>query len=152
MTPFGHIGGGLLIAGVAEKIIAKGQFSLTTLGIALFLSLLPDLDGIPAFLFRKWRPGNKRLDHHNCVSQPPLFYLFFSIIVWISIGKELSILFLLLTLTHLQMDSWGTDDGIMWFWPISKQKFSFFPFKNNIWLTIQPIHTNNRQADKNRCW
>jgi hypothetical protein len=127
MTPFGHIGGGLLVASAAEMIIFKGEFSAATLGIVIFLSILPDMDGIPAFLFRKWRPGYKKLDHHNYVTHTPIFYIFLSIAVWIGIGKELAILFLLLTMTHLLLDSWGTDDGIMWLWPISKRKLSVFP-------------------------
>lgn len=127
MTTFGHIGGGLLVATAAEKIIFKAEISAATLVVVVFLSILPDLDSIPAFLFRKWRPGSKKLDHHDYVTHTPIFYIFLSMIVWIGIGKELGILFLLLTLAHLMLDSYGTDDGIMWLWPINKQKFSVFP-------------------------
>jgi inner membrane protein len=127
MTPFGHIGGGLLVASAVEKMVFKGELSTTTLGIVIFMSILPDLDGIPAFLFRKWRPGYKKLDHHDYITHTPIFYLCLSIAVWIGIGKELSILFIALTMIHLLLDSWGTDDGIMWIWPLSKQKFSILP-------------------------
>ena len=127
MTTFGHIGGGLLVASAAEKIIFKGEMSAATLGIVVFLSILPDMDGIAAFLFRRWRPGSKKLDHHDYVTHTPIFYIFWSIVIWIGIGRQLSILFLLLTMTHLLLDSYGTDDGIMWLWPISKRKFSVLP-------------------------
>jgi hypothetical protein len=127
MTPFGHIGGGLLVASAAEKIIFKGEFSAVTLGIVVFLSILPDMDGIPAFLSRKWRPGYTKLGHHDYITHTPIFYICFSIAVWFIFGKELSILFILLTMTHLLLDSWATDDGIMWLWPMSKQKFSILP-------------------------
>jgi hypothetical protein len=127
MTPFGHIGGGLLVAGATEKILFKGEFSAATVGIVVFLSILPDLDAIPAFLFRNWRPGYKKLNHHDYVTHTPIFYICMSIAVWIGIGKELAILFFFLTMTHLLLDSLGTDDGIMWLWPISRRKFSLFP-------------------------
>jgi hypothetical protein len=124
MTLFGHIGGGLLVASVTEKILFKEEFSVATLGIVVFLSILPDLDGMLAFLFRNWRPGYKKLDHHDYITHTPIFYLCISIAVWVGLGKELSFLFFLLTMTHLLLDSYGTDDGIMWLWPISKRKFS----------------------------
>ena len=124
MTLFGHIGGGLLEASVTEKILFKEEFSVATLGIVVFLSILPDLDGMLAFLFRNWRPGYKKLDHHDYITHTPIFYLCISIAVWVGLGKELSFLFFLLTMTHLLLDSYGTDDGIMWLWPISKRKFS----------------------------
>ncbi len=127
MTPFGHIGGGLLVATVAEKIILKGELTPALLGIVAFLSILPDLDSMFAFLFKNWQPGQKKLDHHEYITHTPIFYIFLSLIIWIGIGKEPSILFLLLTMTHLLLDSYGTDDGIMWLWPISKRKYSVFP-------------------------
>ena len=34
--------------------------------------------------------------------------------------------FLAVTLTHLVMDSWITDDGIMWLWPLRTKQFSIF--------------------------
>jgi hypothetical protein len=127
MTPFGHIGGGLLVARAAEKIIFKGEVSAATLGIVVILSVLPDLDSMFAFLFRKWRPGQKKLDHHDYVTHTPIFYICLSIAVWVGIGKDLGILIFLLTLTHLVIDSYGTADGIMWLWPMSKRKFSILP-------------------------
>lgn len=127
MTPFGHIGSGLLVASAAEKLIFKGEFTAATLGMVVFLSILPDFDSIPAYLFRSWRPGKMRLDHHDYVTHTPIFYLCLSLLVWIGLGKQPALLFLLLAMTHLLLDSYGTDDGIMWFWPVSKRKYSVFP-------------------------
>jgi len=36
-------------------------------------------------------------------------------------------MFLTVTLIHLLMDSWSTDDGIMWLWPYRTEQFSLFP-------------------------
>jgi LexA-binding, inner membrane-associated putative hydrolase len=126
MTSFGHLGSGMLIASLSERTLLKGQFSPATLGILIFLSILPDLDSVPALLLKKWRPGGEKLDHHNYVTHTPIFYLLLALVVWIAFGKVYAILFLLLTLTHLLLDSWGTDDGIMWLWPLKKDKYSFF--------------------------
>jgi inner membrane protein len=127
MTPFGHIGGGLLVAVTAEKMLFKGEFSVAALGIVIFLSILPDIDVVIAFLFRKWRPGVKKLDHHDYLTHTPIFYIGLSIAIWLGIGIQQAILFLLITLTHLLLDTWRTDDGIMWLWPVSKRKLSIFP-------------------------
>ncbi len=127
MTPFGHIGGGLLVAVTAEKMLFKEEFSAAAVGMVIFLSILPDLDVIIAFIFGSWKPGVKKLDHHDYVTHTPIFYICISIPVWLAIGVQQAILFLLITLTHLLLDSWRTDDGIMWLWPVSKRKSSIFP-------------------------
>jgi hypothetical protein len=59
MTPFGHFGGGLLVASAAEKLLIRGEFSVAALGMVIFLNILPDMDVITTFLFGKWRPGVK---------------------------------------------------------------------------------------------
>ncbi len=94
--------------------------------MVVFLSILPDLDVILAFLFRGWKPGAKKLDHHDYFTHTPIFYVCLSIVIWLGIGIQQAILFLLVTLTHLLLDTWRTDDGIMWLWPVSKRKLSIF--------------------------
>ena len=105
----------------------KEEFSAAALGMVIFLSILPDLDVIIAFLLRKWRPGVKKLDHHDYLTHTPIFYICLSMLIWFGNGKQQAILFLLITLTHLLLDTWRTDDGIMWLWPVSKRKLSIFP-------------------------
>jgi hypothetical protein len=127
MTPFGHIGGGVVVGCLAEKLILKGQLSPAKVGIMVLISILPDLDSSLAILFKKWRPGQAKLDHHNYFSHTPFFYLLLSLIVWLIGGKEMGVLFLLITFTHLLLDTWATDDGIMWLWPIKRKKYSIIP-------------------------
>jgi hypothetical protein len=126
MTPFGHIGGGVVVGCLAEKLILKGQLSSAKVGIIILISILPDLDSSLAVLFKKWRPGQEKLNHHDYFSHTPLFYLLLSVIVWLIWGKEIGVLFLLITFTHLLLDTWATDDGIMWLWPITRKKYSIF--------------------------
>jgi hypothetical protein len=127
MTPFGHIGGGVVVGVLAEKLILKGQLSPAKVGIIVLFSILPDLDSSLAVLFKKWRPGQEKLNHHDYFSHTPFFYLLLSVIIWLIGGTEMGILFLLITFTHLLLDSWATDDGIMWLWPFNRKKYSIFP-------------------------
>jgi len=127
MTPFGHIGGGLVVGCLAEKLVLNGQISPGKVGIMVLLSILPDLDSSLAVLFRKWRPGQEKLDHHNYFTHTPFFYLILSGLFWLIWGAEMGVLFLSITLTHLFLDSWATDDGIMWLWPFNRKKYSLFP-------------------------
>jgi hypothetical protein len=127
MTPFGHIGSGLLIAGIAEKTIAKGEYSPQAVGIIVVLSVLPDLDGIMSFAFKKMRPGKQRLNHHSFPTHTPIFYLFLSIMAWVYVNAMFAVLFFILTFTHLLLDTWGTDDGIMWLWPLNNKQYSIYP-------------------------
>jgi hypothetical protein len=127
MTPFGHIGGGLVVGCVVEKLLFKEPITAATIGLIVFLSILPDLDSLPAYLLKKWQPGQKKLNHHQYFSHTPLFYILLSILVGIGWGKEPALLFLLVTLTHLLLDSWATDDGIMWLWPFSHKIYNIFP-------------------------
>jgi hypothetical protein len=41
------------------------------------------------------------------------------------------LLFVVLTLGHLALDSWATDDGIMWLYPLRRNQYALLP---------QPIH------------
>jgi hypothetical protein len=127
MTPFGHIGGGLVVGVVVEKVLFKEPLTPATVGIIVLLSILPDLDSALAFLFKKWRPVRQKLNHHDYFTHTPLFFILLTPLVWIGLGKEIGVLFLSVTLTHLLLDSWATDDGIKWLWPISQKKFSIFP-------------------------
>jgi hypothetical protein len=127
VTPFGHIGGGLIVGCLVEKIMLKGEISLAALGIITLFSILPDLDSIPAYLFKGWKPGQKKLDHHGYFTHTPFFYILLGTAIWLGLGKDIGILFLSITLTHLLLDSWATDDGIMWLWPISNKRFSILP-------------------------
>ncbi len=127
MTPFGHIGGGLISGVIVEKVLFKEPLTPAVVGVIVLLSILPDFDSSLAYLLGKWRPGKGRLDHHAYFTHTPILYVMLSIMVWIVVGKEWAVVFLVVTITHLLLDSWATDDGIMWLWPISRKRYSLFP-------------------------
>ena len=41
------------------------------------------------------------------------------------------VLFVVVTLGHLMLDSWATDDGIMWLYPFRRKQYALLP---------RPIH------------
>jgi hypothetical protein len=91
--------------------------------------LLPDLDSLFALLLGKWSPGAEMLSHHSYFTHTPLVYLILSGLVWWAVGWKGSVMFLAVTMTHLLFDSWGTDDGIMWLWPLRTRQYSLFPME-----------------------
>ena len=126
MTTFAHIGGGIAVAATIQHFIIKEEITPTTILVGVVFGLLPDLDSIFAFLFGKWSPGSQKLSHHSYFSHTPLFFAFVSGIIWLIVDWKLALLFFTVTMTHLLMDSWSTDDGVMWLWPISSEQFSIF--------------------------
>lgn len=126
MTPFGHVGGGILVAAIAERAVLHSQLAPLAFGAVALLSLLPDIDGLAALLTGMWHPRSQMLRHHAFPTHTPLYYLILAGIAWVIVGQMMALLVLVMALLHLLSDSWGTDDGIMWLWPLSSQRFSFF--------------------------
>jgi hypothetical protein len=127
MTTFAHIGGGIAVAAAAQHFVFKEEIAPATILVGAFLGLLPDLDTLFALLFGKWSPGTEMLSHHRYFTHTPVFYLLISGLVWIFTDWKWAVLFLSVTLSHLLLDSWSTDDGILWLWPFSAKQYSLFP-------------------------
>ena len=71
------------------------------------------------------------LSHHRYFTHTPLFYLLISGVIWLAVDWKWALIFLSVTLTHLLMDSWSTDDGIMWLWPLNTKQYSLFPMDSH---------------------
>lgn len=102
-----------------------------TVGVAIGLSLLPDLDALAvrAWQHRQGMVGHNH--HHTLLTHTPLFYLMAaaSLAYWAS--WQTVAMFLVVTLGHLMLDSWATDDGIMWLYPLRRKQYALLP---------RPIH------------
>lgn len=131
MTTFAHVGGGIAVAAAVQHFVFKEEIAPSTILVGAFLGLLPDLDSLLALLFGKWSPGAEQLSHHGYFTHTPLFYLCLSVIIGLVFDWKWALLFLAVTLTHLLMDSWSTDDGIMWLWPLSNRQYSLFPMDSH---------------------
>lgn len=128
MTPSGHAGASIMAAYVVERCVFKSEVAPVTLGLSALVGLLPDLDGLVAMAMDRGRISNKgKLRHHEFPTHTPLFYLVLTLGLWLIAPVEVVVLFGVLTFGHLLLDSWGTDDGIMWLWPLSRRRFGLFP-------------------------
>ena len=127
MTPIGHAGASIVAAYVIERCAFNNQATPVTLGLAALVGLLPDLDSLAAVASNQYRPSRNKLRHHEFLTHTPLFYLILTVTLWLAGMPRAGVFFGVLSFGHLLLDSWGTDDGIMWFWPLSRRKFSLFP-------------------------
>lgn len=110
-----------------ERCVFGNPVSPLTLGLSAIVGLLPDLDGLVAMAVKRQRLNQQKLCHHQYWSHTPLFYVGLTVLVGALFSWRAMVLFGALTLLHLLLDSWSTDDGIMWLWPFSRQQFALFP-------------------------
>jgi hypothetical protein len=127
MTPSGHAGASIVAAYVIERCAFSNEATPVTLGLAALVGLMPDLDSLAALALNRYRPSRSKLRHHKFLTHTPLFYLLLTFVLWLAGLPRESVLFGILSFGHLFLDSWGTDDGIMWLWPLSRHQFSLFP-------------------------
>jgi hypothetical protein len=122
MTFAGHIGGSLAITVIVQQFAYGHKVTPKVLGLGVLMGLIPDLDALLALVIGRWQPSNTQLLHHQYLTHTPLFYLLLALGLWTVTSFEFAVLFAALTLGHLFLDTWGTDDGIMWLWPASKRQ------------------------------
>jgi hypothetical protein len=130
LTSGAHIGAGIISAYVLSAALHQ-PIAPVVVGAAIGLSLLPDLDaiGVRARQQRQGTVGHN--NHHTLVTHTPMFYLIAAVILSCLVAWQSVVFFLVLTLGHLMLDSWATDDGIMWLYPFRRKQYALLP---------RPIH------------
>jgi hypothetical protein len=127
LTPIAHIGAGVVGALLLDTFVFHRPLSAETLGLAVGLSMLPDLDApIVAAMKRNW-PPKERNDHHTSFTHTPFFFLALALILAPFLPVRGVVFFGALTMLHLALDSWATDDGIMWLWPRTDKQYTLLP-------------------------
>lgn len=115
--------------GIFAAIIVGKLFSLELtpllVGLGIAFALLPDVDGVYAFL-RNGHRNHKAISLHRDLVHYPLIYLPAGALVTLPFGTEWSALFLIASLGHFLHDSIGLGWGIPWFWPCIDENYSFF--------------------------
>ena len=127
MTPGGHAGASIVVAYIVERCVFRSESAPVTLGLSALIGLLPDLDSLIALAIDRGQFLRRRLRHHLFPTHTPLFYVVLTLLLLLAGSPRVAALFGVLTIGHLVMDSWATDDGIMWLWPLSRRQFSLFP-------------------------
>ncbi|MBN1260873.1 MAG: metal-dependent hydrolase [Anaerolineae bacterium] len=126
MTQGGHIGASLIFTCTIERLIFHAPPGVSLLVAGAVLGNLPDFDVLIAPLAGHIR-GEKRLHHHRYVTHAPAFYLLLAALAAL-FAPAWGLRLALLSLGHLLLDSWHTDDGVMWLWPFSRRQYSLFPY------------------------
>jgi len=127
LTPIAHVGAGVIGAFLLDTFVFHRPLTTETLGLAVGLSLLPDLDAPMVAALRGNWPLRRRNDHHTSVTHTPFFYLAITIALAAFLPSRMAVFFGVLTMLHLALDSWATDDGIMWLWPHTDQQYALLP-------------------------
>ena len=127
MTPSGHAGASILAGYIITRCVFQMEATPVALGLSAIVGLLPDIDGLVAMIVKRQKPVQQKLGHHQFVTHTPLFYLVTTLLMSLVVPLHTTVVFGALTIIHLVLDSWATDDGIMWLWPLSRKQFSLFP-------------------------
>jgi hypothetical protein len=117
---FLDIGIGILAAVLVSKIFVL-PLSLGLVFVGVIFALLPDLD----FILYKAKKDLKNIHKHRNLLHYPLLYIPIGVIVILFFSKPLTILFGICSLLHFIHDSIGIGWGIKWFFPFSKNSYSF---------------------------
>ncbi len=130
VTTGAHIGAGVISAYVLGSCLHQ-PVTPVVVGVAIGLSLLPDLDAlwVRARQHRQGAIGHNH--HHTLLTHTPLFYLIAAALLAHWAAWQGVALFLIVTMGHLMLDSWATDDGIMWLYPFRRKQYALLP---------RPIH------------
>ena len=96
-------------------------------GAAIGLGLLPDLDAILVRARQHRRGMIGHNNHHTLFTHTPVFYLLVAALLACWISWQSVTMFLVVTLAHLMLDSWATDDGIMWLYPFRRKQYALLP-------------------------
>jgi hypothetical protein len=127
LTPIAHISAGVVGAFLLDSLVFHRPPSAETLELAVGLSLLPDLDApLVAALKGEWPPKGRN-EHHQSFTHTPLFYLAAALLLAPLVSTRGVVFFAALALLHLALDSWATDDGIMWLWPHTDVQYALLP-------------------------
>jgi hypothetical protein len=130
VTGGAHIGAGVVGVAVLQSVLHR-PVTPVVVGVAIGLSLLPDLDAIWVRARQRRQGVIGHNNHHALMTHTPLFYLVAAAILVCFAAWQSVVFFLVLTLGHLMLDSWATDDGIMWLYPIRHKQYALLP---------RPIH------------
>jgi hypothetical protein len=130
VTSGAHIGAAVLTAQVLGSALHQ-PVTPVVVGVAIGLGLLPDLDAVLVRARQRRRGAIEHNNHHRLLTHTPVFYLIATSVLACFAAWQSVVFFLIVTLGHLMLDSWATDDGIMWLYPFRRKQYALLP---------RPIH------------
>ena len=128
-SPIAHLGAGYAIYSYYKERIPQDPRRVwkipLQLGLIAGLSLLPDLDVIPAVIFRDMRAYHNNISHSLFVGIPVafliagLFHREYRTSFWLWF-----VICLLSYDLHVIMDAMTAERGVMMFWPLTEARFA----------------------------
>ena len=132
-SPIAHLGMGYAIYRYYKRRLPEDRGQLWKLPVQMFvimgLSLLPDLDIIPAIIFRDMEKYHNNFSHSLFLAIPVA--LFIAAIFRQIYHSDFWVGFLICLISydlHIIMDAFVPERGVMLFWPLIQKRFvSPFP-------------------------
>lgn len=128
-SPIAHLGAGYAIYRLYKQKLPAERKSFWKIPLQLVLvaglSMLPDLDVIPAILFRDMRAWHNNFSHSLLFGIPVAFVIagvfrrVYRSSFWLWFG-----ICLLSYDLHVIMDALTAERGVMLFWPLSQERFA----------------------------
>jgi hypothetical protein len=140
LADIGHGIIAVLLVGLLLQVTLSWHFI-----VGILLGLLPDIDVIPRLLRSGSVVPTKEdpLDHRDYLHFPLLFILVGLLVAFVD--TYWGGVFIIATTLHFINDTWGTGDGIMWLWPISRKKYKWR--KLDTWKSDIYTHTPKSNKD-----
>jgi len=114
----------------------------------IICSTWPDFDSLLHLIVLRFKKGawrgawqqatGKWAHEHRNILHIPLLVPFVSVAIAI-LSPFWSLMFLVISMTHFIMDSFGIGWGIRWLYPFSKKNYKFFYNKTGVFDTSSPI-------------
>lgn len=128
-SPIAHLGAGYAIYRYYRRKLPHDQSSLCKFPLPMImvtgLSMLPDLDVIPAIIFRDMRAYHNSLSH-SLLSAIPVAFLVAGIFhrIYRSNYWPWFLICLVSYDLHVIMDALTAERGVMLFWPLTQNRFA----------------------------
>jgi len=129
-SPIAHLGIGYVIYRYCQRKLPEQRTEVWKFPVQMVttagLSLLPDLDVIPAIMFRDMKGYHNNLSHSLFVAIPVA--LIIAGIFYRIYRSNFRLWFFICLVSydlHIIMDTMTSDRGVMIFWPFSSARFTF---------------------------
>lgn len=127
-SPIAHLGAGYAIYRYSRRKLPENRANLWKFPFQMLtimgLSLLPDLDIIPAIIFRDMQGYHNNFSHSLLLGIPVA--LFLAAVLRPIYHSDFWLWFLICLISydaHVVMDALTSERGVMMFWPLSQSRF-----------------------------
>jgi len=128
-SPIAHLSAGYAVYSYYKKRLPESRITIWKLPLQMIvvmsLSMLPDLDVIPAIVFKDMHMYHNNFSHSFLFAIPAAFVI--AGILQRVYGSNFWLWFLICLISydlHVIMDALTAERGVMMFWPLSQTRFA----------------------------